>query len=650
MAAALLYSVANAQERFKLNPTKCEAGKNVEVTYVPLPAMEKDRGIKGIAYSFSSNGKWVADDVKLEKKGGAWSGIYRIPKETGLVAFKFVGDSLSDNNDGQSFCTMVLKENGRPWSGGYAAWGLLRSSKYGRNIPGYIDFSRIPEVSDSIVYYWANNEVSYNPESAVRYAPLFAESARAAKIAGGEERIANAVAHLEKLSTEESLMQAMKMVQYNDTAKFARLGRVILEKYPKGLMAMKNRYFAKFNTADANSIKSHFKGFMDEYPYTPEREEFLSGYGQSYDNAIISILIMDAMTNDYSGLDTLLDQLSFNGAVNLYYKLIEIPHARNPEGDAALLPAARKIVACIERKANQRPLKFEYLSPSEWREEAEKSINSYMAPTYSEILRATGNWDEALKYARLAQSYWNFKRSTVNENMAEILNHFGQKGELKQLLEQSVFHNQMSDSQTAILRNLYSAEHGGDAGFDNYVERLRNPEDKGNMLKKIEKYRVSGKMPEWKVENAQGGIISSQDMKGKVYVIDFWANWCKPCKASLPGMKQAADKFKGDNGVEFIFVDTQEFTPNYKVTAAKYLKDKGLDLTLAFDMKKKGDKTNELLSKAVMSMYKTSGIPMKVVVDANGNVRFLAVGYDGSPSALCDEMVMMVEEAKKPLN
>ena len=48
-----------------------------------------------------------------------------------------------------------------------------------------------------------------------------------------------------------------------------------------------------------------------------------------------------------------------------------------------------------------------------------------------------------------------------------------------------------------------------------------------------------------------------------------------------------------------------------------------------------------------MQQFSTSGIPLKVVVDANGNIRFLAVGYKGSPSALRDEMIEMVEQAKK---
>lgn len=201
--------------------------------------------------------------------------------------------------------------------------------------------------------------------------------------------------------------------------------------------------------------------------------------------------------------------------------------------------------------------------------------------------------------------------------------------------------------QTDMLREIYTQEHGSSDGFEAYVEQLKNPAEKSAIQKDVEGYRREGVMPEWSLTDADGKTISSEQLKGKVYVIDFWANWCHPCKASLPGMQLAADHFKNDANVEFLFVDTQEYIPNYKQKARDYLKEKGLDIHLIFDGTREGSDVNDLLSSQVMQQFSTSGIPLKVVVDANGNIRFLAIGYKGSPSALRDEMIEMVEQAKK---
>lgn len=64
--------------------------------------------------------------------------------------------------------------------------------------------------------------------------------------------------------------------------------------------------------------------------------------------------------------------------------------------------------------------------------------------------------------------------------------------------------------------------------------------------------------------NLEGKTIKLSDYKGKMVVLDFWATWCGPCRASFPKMQELVTKYKNDN-IEFFFIDTWERESDSKI-------------------------------------------------------------------------------------
>ena len=61
----------------------------------------------------------------------------------------------------------------------------------------------------------------------------------------------------------------------------------------------------------------------------------------------------------------------------------------------------------------------------------------------------------------------------------------------------------------------------------------------------------------FKFENVAGGFMTSEDLKGKVTVVDLWATWCTPCVGEIPIYNQLYDAFRGqDVAIVGIAVDS----------------------------------------------------------------------------------------------
>src|SRR6266403_3028892 len=112
---------------------------------------------------------------------------------------------------------------------------------------------------------------------------------------------------------------------------------------------------------------------------------------------------------------------------------------------------------------------------------------------------------------------------------------------------------------------------------------------------------IGSRLPDFSLKDLQGREISSDDLRGKVVLVDFWATWCQPCKKEMPGYQKLLDRYgpRGFVVVGFKFdtmVDTEDPVLFAKKIGAHYplavapdeLKQKfggieGLPTTLLYD-------------------------------------------------------------------
>ena len=95
----------------------------------------------------------------------------------------------------------------------------------------------------------------------------------------------------------------------------------------------------------------------------------------------------------------------------------------------------------------------------------------------------------------------------------------------------------------------------GIAELNNYLRIMPNGPDAAYAKKLIAKPKEAGRAlaPDFEVKTLTGGTITLNDLSGKVVVMDFWATWCPPCRASVPELKALTQKYSHDKLVLISF-------------------------------------------------------------------------------------------------
>jgi peroxiredoxin len=85
---------------------------------------------------------------------------------------------------------------------------------------------------------------------------------------------------------------------------------------------------------------------------------------------------------------------------------------------------------------------------------------------------------------------------------------------------------------------------------------------------------------DFKAKDLNGKSVSLKNYKGKVLLLDFWATWCGPCKAELPTLRRAYEKYKGQ-GFDILSISLDEgFT---KESLIAFVKKEGMSWRHIYD-------------------------------------------------------------------
>lgn len=149
--------------------------------------------------------------------------------------------------------------------------------------------------------------------------------------------------------------------------------------------------------------------------------------------------------------------------------------------------------------------------------------------------------------------------------------------------------------------------------------------------KSEEVLKVGSLAPRLKVEKWVKGEAIEKFDSNNVYVVEFWATWCPPCKKSIPHLSEMAQKFK-DKNVKFIGVSVWEQNQpakkgeTYLARVDEFANKGPLSSKMTYNVAYDGDEGE--MAKTWMRASKSNGIPTAFVVDKTQHIVWIGHPLD----------------------
>lgn len=207
--------------------------------------------------------------------------------------------------------------------------------------------------------------------------------------------------------------------------------------------------------------------------------------------------------------------------------------------------------------------------------------------------------------------------------------------EQREGMEKSFFRAHPQSAVTAYLLRFYVSKMKIDS-LEKYYNALGSKlqasisgQELAKEIAKIKRGSPGSIATDFQATDINGKSLQLSAFKGKYVLLDFWASWCVPCRASNPHMKELYHRYH-DKGLEIIGVSDDDFAPEkWKAAVTKdgvgiwHNVLRGYDKSLAPGAENPKD---------ISGKFGIHVLPTKILIDPNGKIIGRFTGTDDEVS------------------
>jgi thiol-disulfide isomerase/thioredoxin len=188
--------------------------------------------------------------------------------------------------------------------------------------------------------------------------------------------------------------------------------------------------------------------------------------------------------------------------------------------------------------------------------------------------------------------------------------------------------NKAEPKNLAALRALYKRRKGSEAGFEEYAANLRlaGSSDEKRAVMATRLIPAKPLVRPFALKDLDGNLVSLEDVKGQVAVVNLWGIWCGPCVSEMPELQKLHDKYAKDAKVRILTINND--TDPAKV--APWMKKNGYSLPV-------------LLGRTWVETQGANSFPTTYFIQPDGGVAFVKRGAIGN---LVEEFSWRIEAMK----